>query len=90
MRRPIHEVLQWPLWVVHTYADFLNREPMPEERIELGIAQLSSLYLGVHRKPGSASPSVSDMLLGRNGWQAQVDESRYSDVDLEIMRQIRR
>ena len=90
MRCPVHEVMRWPLWVVRTYAEFLQREPMPEERIELGIAQLASLYLGRHRNPGAAAPSVTDMLLCRDGWQNPIDESRYSDVDLEIMRQVRR
>ncbi len=89
MRCPLHEVLAWPLWVVHAYADFLAREPLPEERIELGIAQLASLYVGRNRKPGATAPSINDFLLCRDGWQAPVDESLYSDVDLEIMRQIR-
>jgi hypothetical protein len=90
MRCPIHEVLAWPLWVVRTYAEFLQREPAVEERLELGIAQIAQLYAACHRPKGAAAPTLHDFLHGRDAWADPVDESRYSDVDLEIMRQIRR
>lgn len=89
MRRPLHEVMTWPLWVVRTYAEFLAREPMPEERTEIAVAQLTSLFGSVYRQPGSPAPRIADYLLYRDAWaDADIDESRYSDVDLQIMRQL--
>ena len=69
MRRPVHEVMTWPLWVTRVYAEFLGREPLPEERIELGLAQLTANYVAVHRAPGSPAPRAADFLLARDAWR---------------------
>lgn len=92
MRAPVHEVLTWPLWVVQTYAAFLQREPMPEERAEVGIAQLTAAFGAVHRRAGSPAPRIGDFLLFRDAWADMDarDDGRYSDLDLEMMRQLRR
>lgn len=91
MRRPLHEVLTWPLWVVRTYAEFLAREPLPEERTEIAVAQLSALFGAVHRQPGTPAPRTADYLLFRDVWAPAPDESGgYSEVDLQIMRQLQR
>ena len=90
MRCPVHEVMQWPLWVVQTYAEFLQREPLPEERAEVGIAQLTASFAAVHRRPGSPAPRPADFLLFRDAWTDKAPAGRYSDLDLEMMRQLRR
>ena len=48
------------------YAEFLTREPLPEERIELGLAQLTANYVAVHRAHGSPAPRPADFLLARD------------------------
>ena len=92
MRTPVHEVLAWPLWVVQTYAEFLQREPLPEERTELGLAQLTAAFGAVHRRPGSPAPRAADFLLFRDAWADMAPQAagQYSELDLEIMRQLRR
>lgn len=91
MRCPIHEVLSWPLWVVHTYAEFLACEPTVEDRIEVMLGQLSAQYGAVHRAQGAPVPRINDFLLYRDAWAgAEQGESDYSDIDREIMRQLHR
>ena len=86
MRRPVHEVMTWPLWVTRVYAEFLGREPLPEERIELGLAQLTANHAAVHRAPGSPAPRAADFLLARDAWRDAGDG--YTETDLAIMRQL--
>lgn len=91
MRCPLHEVMTWPLWVVRSYAEFLGKEPMPEERTEIQVAQLSSLFAAVHRQPGAPAPRAADYLLFRDAWADEMpDAIQYSNVDLQIMRQLQR
>ncbi|MBP9034814.1 MAG: hypothetical protein KBG29_13015 [Pseudomonadales bacterium] len=91
MRCPLHEVLAWPLWVVHAYADFLAREPATEDRLEVMLAQLAAQYGAVHRAQGAPVPRINDFLLYRDAWaDADADDSDYSAVDREIMRQLHR
>ena len=87
MRRPVHEVMTWPLWVTRVYAEFLSREPLPEERIELGLAQLTANYVAVHRAPGSPAPRPADFLLARDAWRDDAGDG-YTETDLAIMRQL--
>lgn len=87
MRRPVHEVMAWPLWVTRVYAEFLTREPLAEERIELGLAQLTANYVAVHRVPGSPAPRPADFLLARDAWREAGDDG-YTETDLAIMRQL--
>lgn len=87
MRRPVHEVMTWPLWVTRVYAEFLGREPLPEERIELGLAQLTANYVAVHRAPGSPAPRPADFLLARDAWRDDAGDG-YTETDLAIMRQL--
>ena len=77
LRRPLHEVLAWPLWVVHTYAEFLAREPAVEDRLEVMLAQLSAQYGAVHRGPGMPAPRINDYLLFRDAWAANEGQVRY-------------
>jgi len=91
LRRPLHEVLAWPLWVVHTYAEFLAREPAVEDRLEVMLAQLSAQYGAVHRGPGMPAPRINDYLLFRDAWaDTEPADGHYSDIDREIMRQLTR
>lgn len=82
--------MAWPLWVVRVYAEFLAREPMPEERTEIGIAQLSAMFGSVHRSPGQAGVRTADYLLFRDAWVDRDADDGYSDIDRELMRQLAR
>ena len=53
---------------------------------------VTAAFGAVHRRPGSPAPKTADFLLFRDAWAdtAAPDSGRYSDLDLEIMRQLRR
>ena len=89
MRKPLHEVLRWPAWIMDVYAEFLQREMPIAERVEILLAELNANYAAVHRREGAAAPNVSDFLRCRDGWadkSPQFSDERYSDVDREIMK----
>lgn len=59
-------------------AQYLAKEPAPDERIEAAVAQLATIYVNAHRKKGTAPHSVSDLMLFRDAWkveEAEPDES---------------
>lgn len=82
-------MLDWPLWVVRLYAEFFEREPHPDDRREVLLAELVARYSAVHRGPGAAAPRAADFL-PTDAWRAPESDGRYSDVDREMMRQLQR
>jgi hypothetical protein len=80
--------MQWPASDVARIAAYLAREPAPEERIEYGLAQLTSSFVNANRARNSPARKVVDFLPFHNAWKGPVlteTGSRYSALDLEIM-----
>lgn len=89
MRRPVHEVLEWPLWVVRAYAEFFMREPPAEERCEALLAEQAAMFASVNRSPGAPATRASDFRPFLSAWDMPAEADGYSEVDREIMRQLR-
>lgn len=62
MKRPLHEVLRWPDWVVGVYNRFLCKEFFVEERVERAIAELHADYFNGHRAEGVPPRSALDFM----------------------------
>ena len=93
-RVPPHEVLRWPsnsLQLITTYA---SKVPFPEERIEIALAELHATLYNVNKAKTSTAMKASKLLPIFDAWEKQTeaggeDESRYSPVDLSIMKNLR-
>lgn len=85
MRRPIHEVIwQWPLSSVVTHLEFLAREPITEERIELLLARLNANYLAAHTPDNGVPPQLADFLSHRDVWERdEVEQMILNDIEAE-------
>ena len=58
---------------------YLRKQPSPEDRVEIAIATLCTLFFNAHYK---GDRTVKDYLPYYNPWPMI---SRYSDLDIEIM-----
>lgn len=81
-RRPIHEVARWPDWELSTLDEFLAKEPAPEQRIEIALAQLCLLVFKGNFK---GEKDIKDFLPYLNAWPSEL-EGRYSETDMEVIR----
>lgn len=81
-RRPLSDVLDWPENHVALIAEYMAREPAPDERIEIAVAQLCATYVNAHRKKGAPAHPVVDFLPFRDAWK--VDEPEESIFDLAM------
>jgi hypothetical protein len=68
LRVPLHEVARWPQPELDLYAAFLAKEPAPDERIEIAVAQLTALGANMMRGRGQPAKSTADFLLFRDPW----------------------
>lgn len=83
-RRPLREVAGWPAVEIDLLEHYLARQPAPEDRIEIAVATLCSLFVNANRAAGSPAMNPTDFLPYLNPFvTAQAD--RYSDVDRSIM-----
>lgn len=86
MRRPVHEVLDWPLSSVLTHLAFLTREPIAEERIELLIARMLAAYMARHTPENSAPPRLAEFLSHRDVWERDaLEQEILADLEAEKM-----
>lgn len=60
-RRPVREIASWPAWEVELLEHYLARQPAPEQRIEIALAQLSAMYANRHRDPQKQPKPVEPM-----------------------------
>lgn len=68
MRTPLAEILRWPDWQVDAYAAFMEREPTPDQRIEILLAKLASRIFNVTRAAGASATEARDFLLPKDLW----------------------
>ncbi len=88
-RRPLHEVAAWPEVEVRLLEHYLAKQPAPEERIEIALAQLSAHYLNAHTDPALGRPPVQaeDQMPFHRIWEreeeaaAQLEWSRKALLD---------
>lgn len=88
MRRPLGEVLAWPAAHVDLLLAFTAREPTPDERIELGLAQLSALNFNTNRG-SAAAKSTADFLIAQDWW-GEALPAALSDLDHDVRRALGR
>lgn len=75
-RRPLHEVAAWPAWEVEVLEQFLAREPAPDQRIEVAIAQLSAIWVNANRDPRKQPIPVSldqFLLWKQDPWEREAE-----------------
>lgn len=78
-RRPLREVAAWPAWEVQVLQHYLAKQPAPEERLEVVLANLSAMFFNAHRGPGKQPLSADQFLFYRDPWPV------YSDVDKQAL-----
>lgn len=71
MRVPLADVLGWPDSHVQLQLAFMAKEPPIEERLELGIAQLSALVFNRSRSGNEEGKGVADFLLCDDPWHVK-------------------
>lgn len=84
--RPPSEIARWSADDVDVMQHFLAVEPSPVDRVEVAIAQLATLYVSAHQERGAKPPTIDQFLLFRHAFKPVVQEQRYSDVDLSLMK----
>jgi hypothetical protein len=86
-RRP-SEIAAWPASEVRLLEHYLAKQPAPEERVELILARLTSIYINAHLKEGAKPSEPIEHLRFLDPWPEPMDVGvgRYSALDLEIMR----
>ena len=77
-------VSRWPAWEIDLLDKFFEREPASIDRVEMGIARLTAMYVAAHQRSGGRLPAITDFLPHLKAWPFPQD-GRYSDVDREIM-----
>lgn len=80
--------MAWPARDIRVIAEYLAKEPAPDERIEYAVAQLSSIYVNGHRKQGAEAIPLGEFLMFRKAWESAdlQAEDRYSDVDRSFLK----
>lgn len=76
-------IASWPAWEVRLINAYLQKQPAPEERIEIVLAMLCQLYQNRTRGKEEQPKRVKDYLPFIDPWP---DESEYTEGELEIMR----
>lgn len=76
--------MNWPAWEVALLADFLHKEPSPGDRVEVAIAQITTLYYNMHRKRGTPPYKISDFLLYRDAWKQEEKEPEESPATFAL------
>lgn len=76
--------MDWPVSHVRLIATYLSREPAPDERIELALAQIATMYANSHRPKDRPPAKIVDFLAPRDVWKqaaAEPSSDRYSESD---------
>lgn len=55
-------------------AAFLSREPFPEYRQEIGLAQLAAIHVNSNRKKGAAPHKVAEFMPFDDAWKPKEDD----------------
>jgi len=50
------------------FAEYLSKEPAPDDRLEAAIASLQAMYANTHRKTGDPLHQISEFMLFRHVW----------------------
>lgn len=81
-RRPISELRsQLPAWELVFWSRYLSKEPPPEDRLEILLANLSAMFANKGQR--SARKKLQDFLFFKDAFQ-YVPNSGNPDVDSDI------
>jgi hypothetical protein len=86
-RVPLSQVARWPAWELDLLEHYLAREPAPEERLEVSLANFMLMYATVNGKQGAAQKKVIDFLPYLKAWPQPTD-GRYNPVDMEVLQEL--
>lgn len=64
--------MQWPVSEIETWAEFFSKEPPPDDRLEMAIAQGIAIYVNGNQKTGSKPHPISDFLLFHDVWKSDA------------------
>ncbi|MEJ7746055.1 MAG: hypothetical protein WKF61_04735 [Luteimonas sp.] len=84
LKVPIQVLWQWPDSVIDLYLSFLATEPTIEQRIEVGIAQLTAVTFNRSRQQGEEGKSAADYLIAHEPWDTGP-ASELSTDELRMM-----
>lgn len=76
--------MEWPVSHVLLVSTYLSREPAPDERIEIALAQIATMYANTHRAKDRPPAKIADFLAPRDVWKqvpAETSSDRYSESD---------
>jgi len=77
--------MDWPASHIDLWAQYLGKEPSPDDRLEIQLAALQALYLNSHKREGDPAKRIDEFLLFRNAWgDAPQPESSLSDLLTEF------
>lgn len=82
IRRPLHEVMQWPAWTLGAYAEYLRKEPAPDEKLEYMVAYAIATYVNSNRARGTEAKPITDFMLFRNAWSVVEEGDDQPETDL--------
>lgn len=80
-------IASWPAWEVRLINAYLQKQPAPEERIEIVLAMLCQLYQNRTRGKEEQPKKVKDYLPFLDPWP-QTGGTEYTEFELEIMREL--
>jgi hypothetical protein len=85
--------MQWPARDVALLAEYMSKEPAPDDRLEFALAAIQAMYVNSHRKQDAPAHNVKDFMLFLDPWgeQKAEEESKISDLagEFGIFNQVR-
>lgn len=86
-RVPLSHVASWPARHLDLLEQYLAREPAPEERLEVALANFMVMYATANGKQGAPQKKVADFLPYLKAWPQPAD-GRYNPVDMEVLQEL--
>ena len=77
--------MQWPNSVVRAYAEYLSKEPSPDEKLEYMLAYGIATYCNANRKKGSPASPITDFMLFKKVWKTDDPEDSEEETNLDAV-----
>lgn len=82
---PLGELLKWPAWQLDAYQAFVQREPPPDQRIEMILAQIATRVFNATRPQGVSAVSFQDFLQPRDLWGSPAPSSGLTLEEMQMI-----
>lgn len=84
MRRPLAEVLAWPDSHVRLLLEFLSREPLAEDRVEMAMAHIAALIFNRSRGRNEPAKSPMEFLPFDDPWGTRKASTNPVDAEVAV------